>query len=157
MKVKMLVGGDELEYDVHEQLNFDPEYVFPEIGEQAGQLAWWYSLLAIKEQETQDFAAKMASRAAEIELAYRSDSDALAKVYGKVTEGVINSLVQLNQELVDLTAQHNNLKRECALLKAMTKGFDARTSLLTTSGSAQKAEIQARLRTLIKSTAKGGE
>ncbi len=155
MRVKMLVGGDKLEYDVHEQLTFDPEYVFEELGKQPGQLAWWFSLLAMKEQEVEDFSLKISGETARTELAYRADADALAKIYGKVTEGVISSLVDNTPDLIALHEKLNQLRKEASLLKAMAKGFDSRSALLATSASAQKAEIQARLRSLIKKTEGG--
>lgn len=156
MKVKMTVGGDDLEYDVHEQLNFDPEYVFDELGKQPGQLAWWYSLLAMKDQEIEDFVNHLASVTADTELALRADSETLIKAYGKVTEGVISSLLANNPNLQKIKADLANLRREGAMLKAMAKGFDSRSALLATSGSAQKAEIQARLRAMVNKTDKGG-
>lgn len=155
MKVQMKVGGDDLEYDVHEQLYFDPEYVFEELGKQPGQLAWWYSLLAIKDQEVSNFESKAEAEASRIELAYRQDSENLAKLYGKVTESVISALVKNNPTVLENEEKLSLLRREAALLKAMTRGFESRSGLLATSGSAQKAEIQARLRSLMKKTEGG--
>ncbi|MCG8430106.1 MAG: hypothetical protein MJA29_02890 [Candidatus Omnitrophica bacterium] len=146
MKVQMQVGGKELKYDVHEQLFFDPEHVFDEIGKQAGQLAWWYSLLALKDEEAENFKVEMDARIAEIELAARRDTDTLVSLYGKVTEAVIKAHVEQQVEVVGLKQKYSELKRESGLLKAMTKGMDSRSVLLATAGSAQKAELEARLR-----------
>jgi hypothetical protein len=157
MKVRMRVGGDPLEYDTHEQLTFDVENTFSELGEQAGQLAWWYSLLAIKEQEVDDFKVGMDKVTAERELELRKDTETLTAEYGKVTEGVIKACLEADPDLVFLRQEHNELKKQAALLKAMTRGFESRTSLLTTAGSAQKAEMQARLRKLISKTDKEEE
>lgn len=145
MKVKMLVAGNPLEYDIHEQLYFDPENVFDELDSQPGKVAWWYSLVALKEQEVEDFSMKVASETANAELAFRKDTEALAKVYGKVTEGVISSLVQTSPVVLDLKTKYNELRKELMLLKAMTKGFEARTSLMSTSASARKEEMKAHL------------
>lgn len=152
MKVSMTVGGEKLEYDVHEQLFFDPGSVFEELGSQPGQVAWWYSLLTIKEQEAEDFKTDMESTISGIELEYRSNSEDLAKTYGKVTESVISAALNLDARVLDLRKKYSTLRREVGLLKAMTRGQDTRSNLLSVSGSAQKVELQARLRSLIAST-----
>lgn len=154
MKVKMLVAGNPLEYDIHEQLYFDPENVFDELDTQPGKVAWWYSLVALKEQEVEDFSMRVAAETANAELAFRADADNLAKQYGKVTEGVISSLVQTAPVVTDLKTKYNELRRELMLLKAMTRGFEARTTLMTTSASARKEEMKAHLATNIKNIRK---
>lgn len=149
MKIKMKVNGDSLEYDVHEQLHFDPEYVFDELGEQAGQMAWWYSLLAYKEQEAADFKNELARVEAQAELDIRNDTERLNKMYGKVTEAIIKAEVALHKGVIHAQTRFNELQKQAALLKAMTRGYENRGVLLATSASAQKAEVQARLRRLI--------
>jgi hypothetical protein len=149
MKVKMLVAGDELEYDVHEKLYFDPEHVFDEIGKQSGKLAWWHSLVALKDQEVEDFKIKLDKILADRELAYRGDSADLVEKYGKVTEGVIRAAVDTDSIVIEAKKHLNNLKREVGMLKAMAKGMDTRSVLLATAGSAQKRELETRLRSAI--------
>jgi len=41
------------------------------------------------------------------------------------------------------------MKQDLNMLKATARGFDSRGPLLCTAGSAQKAEVQARLRQLV--------
>jgi len=152
MRITMSVAGNPLKYDTHEQLNFDVENTFKELGEQPGQLAWWYSLLALKEQELDDFRARMEGRIAERELELRRDTDALTAQYGKVTEGVIKAVITADPDLGTLREEYHEIKKQAALLKAMTRGFESRSVLLATAGSAQKSEIQARLRKLVTKT-----
>lgn len=156
MRVTMSVAGDSLTYDIQEQLTFDVENTFSELGEQPGKLAWWYSLLIFKEQEVDDFKVRMESRIAERELELRSDTEDLAKKYGKVTESVIKAALAADEELVEIREDFNELRKQAGLLKAMTRGSESRSVLLATAGSAQKAEIQARLRKLVGKTEKGG-
>ena len=149
MKVQMLVGGQNLKFDIHTELNFDPEHVFDVIGKQPGMLSWWYSLAAMKDQEVNDFTSEMEKRMAEIELEVRSDTALLEAQYGKVTEGVIKAAIQAKDEPSQLKAKLNEMRRDAAILKAMAKGFDSRSALLATAGSAQRAEVEARLRQLV--------
>jgi hypothetical protein len=149
MEVKMKVAGDKLEYDVHEQLYFDPEHVFEVIGKQAGMLAWWYSLLALKDQELEDYKVHMDRDIAVVELNYRRNSDDLVAIYGKVTESVIKAAVESDVVVVEAKEGLNLLKRESGMLKAMAKGMDTRSVLLATAGSAQRAELEARLRSMV--------
>jgi hypothetical protein len=151
----MVVAGDKLEYDVHEQLFFDIENTFDELGKQAGMLAWWYSLLALKDQEVEDYKVHMERDIATIELKFRANSEDLAETYGKVTESVIRAAVDTNAEVVTLKEGYNFLRRESGLLKAMAKGMDTRSVLLATAGSAQKAELEARLRSMVGKAKKG--
>ena len=148
MKVAMQVGGQDLKFNIHTELNFDPEHVFDVIGKQPGMLSWWYSLAAMKEQEVSDYAADMEKRMAEIELEVRSDPKALEATYGKVTEAVIKAVIQSRDEPGEMRSKLNEMKRDAAILKAMARGFDSRSALLATAGSAQKAEVEARLRQL---------
>jgi hypothetical protein len=156
MKVTMQVAGDALTYKVHEQLTFDPENTFVELGDQPGKLAWWYSLLTLKEQEADDFKARMEARAAERELELRGDTEDLAKQYGKVTEGVIKAALASDEDLVEMREKYNEIRRDVGLLKAMTRGSESRSVLLATAASAQKAELQAKLRKLVGKAEKGG-
>lgn len=156
MKVKMDIAGDEFKYDVHEQLFFDPEHVFDVIGKQAGQLAWWHSLVALKDQECEDYKVRLDRDLAEIELSYRKNSGDLVAEYGKVTESVIKAVVESNSDVIVLKEKLNLLKREVGMLKAMAKGMDTRSVLLATAGSAQRAELEARLRSMV-GKAKGGD
>ena len=156
MKVVMKVNGQKLEYDTHEQLTFDVEYVFDELGTQPGQLAWWHSLLSYKDEEANNFKANMESKIAQKELALRGDQTTLVALYGKVTEGVISAVLAGDPEILELKQQHNELLRDASLLKAMTRGFETRSVLLATASSAQKAEIQARLRSMMKKTDQEG-
>jgi len=148
MIVKMVVAGQKFEYDIHETLDFDPEHVFDVIGKQPGELAWWFSLLAMKEQEVEDNKTAMDSKVSGIELDLRANSKLLEDKYGKVTEAVIKAELTQNQEVLALQKKYSKLRREAGLLKAMTKGFDSRSVLLATAGSAQRAELEARLRSL---------
>lgn len=152
MKISMEVAGDSLEYDVHEQLHFDPEYVFDELGEQPGQMAWWYSLLAYKEQEASDFKTEVGRISAQAELDIRNDTERLTKAYGKITEAIIKAELALHPDVVAASQRLNELNKQVALLKAMTRGYENRGVLLATAASAQKAEVQARLRRQISKT-----
>ena len=153
----MLVAGDELEYDVHEKLYFDPEHVFDEIGKQSGKLAWWHSLVALKDQEIEDAKIMLDKLLADRELAYRSDTDDLVDKYGKVTEGVIRAAVDSDSLVISAKKQLSQLRKEGALLKAMAKGMDTRSVLLATAGSAQKREIETRLRSSIREASRSDE
>lgn len=149
MRVKMNVRGMPLDFKIHTELNFDPENVFAIIGEQPGKLAWWTSLAVMRDQELADFATQADKRKAEIELGVRGDSKSLEEQYGKVTEGVIKAVLASNDEIVKLNMDANKLRRDVGILKAMAKGFETRSVLLATAGSAQKAEVEARLRSLV--------
>lgn len=150
MKISMTVNDELLEYEVHEQLYFDVEDVFPELGEQPGQLAWWYSLLTYKQHELDNFKAEFERAKAQRELDIRRGMDALVAKYGKVTEAIIAAEVAIDDELEEMLLKLNELKKQVGLLKAMTGGMESRSVLLATAASAQKAEVQARLRQLTK-------
>lgn len=149
MKVSMKVGGEKFSYDIQKELNFDPEYVFDALGEQPGKVTWWWSLVAMKEREVEDFRVNMDAELATIELSYRSDSSVLEAQYGKVTESVIKAAMASNDDVMKLHKKHSALKQDLNMLKAGARGFDGRGALLCTAGSAQKAEVQARLRALV--------
>jgi hypothetical protein len=141
MDIKMTVGGQKLEYDPQETLFFDPEHVFDVIGKQSGNLAWWYSLLAMKEQELADAQVAFDKQAAERDEEIRNQGN-------KLTETAIKSLLAKEPALVKAQLHLNSLRRDAAFLKAMARGFDSRSALLATAGSAQRAEVEARLREL---------
>jgi hypothetical protein len=155
MKVKMSVAGDSLAYDVHQQLSFDVENTFAELGAQPGQLAWWYSLLTLKQEEIEYFKTRMDAAFAERELELRADTDDLTKRYGKITEAIFKAELAVDVDLQSLQNEYTKLKREEGLLKAMTRGMESRSVLLATASSAQKSEVQARLRALVRKTEKG--
>jgi len=157
MKVKMQVAGDDFEYDVHEKLYFDPEHVFAEIGKQSGKLAWWHSLVALKDQEIEDAKIMLDKLLADRELDYRKNSDDLVAEYGKVTEGVIRASVDSDSLVIDAKKRLSHLKKEGGLLKAMSKGMDTRSVLMATAGSAQKREIETRLRSSIDAASRSKE
>lgn len=148
MKVKMIVAGDALSFDIHKELNFDPENVFAVIGEQPSKLAWWHSLVALKERELADFMVDMDARVSAIELDTRGNSKDLEAQYGKVTEGVIKSVLATNDEVMELTKKSNEIKRDVNILKAMAKGFDSRSALMATAGSMSRVELEAGLRSM---------
>ena len=153
-KVKMRVGGNDLKYDIQEELYFDIDTVFTYFGKQAGLVAWWKSLVSTKDKELRDAKEMLAKLSAEIELGLRKDQDAIAAQYGKVTEGVIKALIASNETLVADEMKINILARDVGLLKAMADGFEGRSVLMATAGSAQKAEISAHLRELTGKTKK---
>ena len=157
MEVEMQVAGQDLQYDIHEQLFFDIETVFGELGTHPGQLSWWYSLLAFKDEELNNFKVSMEGRISQIELEFRGNQTGLVAAYGKVTESVITAAVNCHTEVLELRQKLNELTREAALLKAMTRGMESRTSLMATASSAQKAEVEARLRATIKQTQKASK
>lgn len=156
-KVKMKVGGNDLKYDIQEELYFDIDTVFTYFGKQAGLVAWWKSLVSTKDKELKDAKVMLAKLSAEIELNLRQNQDAIAAQYGKVTEGVIKALIASNETLVADEMKINILARDVGLLKAMADGFEGRSVLLATAGSAQKSEIAAHLRDLTGRTEKRSE
>lgn len=149
MKVAMKVGGMDVKYDIHDELYFDPEHVFDVIGKQPGLMTWWASLTVLKDQEYQDAVVKHDRKVAQLD----QDIRQLAVREGtKITEGTIKSKILSNLEVEKGLLQLNKLKRDVGFLKAMAKGFESRSVLLATAGSAQKAEIEARLRAMVKGT-----
>jgi hypothetical protein len=151
LKVEMKVAGMKVAYDVHDELNFDTDRAFDELGKQAGRQTWWWSLVAMKEQEVSDYKTSMESDIAQVELALRADPAKLESSYGKVTEGVIKSALAIHPAIISVQTKLHEMQRDLALLKAMGKGFDSRGVMLATAGSAAKAEAQARLRELVHS------
>jgi len=149
MKVSIKVDGNAIKYDIDEELNFDPEFVFDALGEQAGKQVWWWHLTSMKEREVEDFKIKMDAELAQLELEIRGDSATLEAQYGKVTESVIKAAMACHPKLVEANKKLNALKQDLNMLKATARGFDGRGALLCTAGSAQKAEVQARLRALV--------
>jgi len=149
MKVAMKVGGMDVKYDIHDELYFDPENVFDVIGKQPGQMTWWASLVVLKEQEYADAQVKHDRRVAQLDQEIRSSAN---RDTTKITEGAIKAQITCNDEVEKDLIHLNRLKRDVGFLKAMSKGFEARSVLLATAGSAQKAEIQARLRSMVKRT-----
>lgn len=168
MKVKINVAGEEVKYDVKEELFFDIEHVFSYFGHQAANVAWWWSLVAIRSQEIRDAKVELDSMkadldrlSAQIELDIRKDQDALAAQYGKVTEAVIKAVVTGNPLLAAKQEEINakqvaisKLTRDKDLLTAMADGFEGRSALLATAGSARRAEVQANIRELVTKTSK---
>ena len=146
MKVKMKVGNMNVSYDIHDELYFDPEHVFDVIGEQASKLAWWSSLVVMKEQELADNGVRHDRLVAEVDAGIRAS--ALDRGV-KVTETAVKGLVTQNDEVFDGAIKLNKLKRDVGFLKAMALGFKDRSALLATSGSAQRAELEARLRSMV--------
>jgi hypothetical protein len=151
LKVKMKVGAMDVKYDVHDELYFDPEHVFDVIGEQASKLAWWSSLVVMKEQELADEQVRHERRTAEVDTAIRAQA---VDTGTKVTETAIKSMIAQNDEIHNGSLKINKLKRDVGFLKAMAMAFKDRSALLATSGSAQRAELEARLRSMVKSTSK---
>lgn len=149
MKISMKVGGQKFDYDIEKELNFDPEFVFDVLGEQPGKQVWWWHLVSMKEREVEDFKINMDAELAQIELDFRADGSTLEAQYGKVTESVIRSAVAIHPDVITIHKKANAMKQDLNMLKAAARGFDARGPLLCTAGSAQKAEVQARLRQLV--------
>lgn len=154
MRVKMKVGALDVEYDIHDELYFDPEHVFDVIGEQSSKLAWWSSLVVMKEQEYEDAKVKNDRFVAEVDAAIRADG-LDAKV--KLTEAAIKGLVTQNEGVYKRALSLNKLKRDVGFLKAMAMAFKDRSALLATSGSAQRAELEARLRATVGQARKNSE
>ena len=151
MRIKMTVGGQKLEYDPHDELFFDPEHVFDVIGKQSGHLAWWYSLVAMKDHELGDAQVEYDRRTAEIDEEIRAKAVDSGE---KLTETAIKSRLAKEPDLVQGQLDLNRLRRDVSFLKAMARGFDSRSALLATAGSAQRAEVEARLRELTGKTRK---
>ena len=149
MKVKMKVGGREFEYDISKELDFDPEFVFDALGKQPGKQVWWWHMVALKEREVEDFKVNMDAELAQLELDFREDGSTLEAQYGKVTESVIRSALACHEDVIKLHKKNAAMKPDLNMLKAAARGFDSRGPLLCTAGSAQKAEVQARLRELV--------
>jgi len=153
LKVKMKVGAMAVNYDVHDELYFDPEHVFDVIGEQASKLAWWTSLVVMKEQELADANVNHDRAVAEVDLAIRANA---LDQGAKITETAIKAVLTQNEDLHAGALKINKIRRDVGFLKAMALGFKDRSALLATSGSAQRAELEARLRSMMKKTENQG-
>jgi len=154
MDVKLTVGGEEIEYNIQEELYFDIEYISKTLEKHAGELAWWSSLLSIKEKELADKKVEVEGEVGRKSIFFRTDPLFSAKYNKKVTEGVINAELAADEELMLLHKEMNELRLQVGYLKAMSNGMDRRTALLATSGSIKRSELEAGLRSVVKKTKK---
>jgi len=154
MNIKLVVGSEKLDYNVEEELFFDIDHISRTLQTHTGQLAWWASLLAIKEKEYSDKKVNLDGREGEISIFLRTDEDTAKRYNKKVTEGVINAELSSNEELMIQRKDLNETKLQIGYLKAMVKGMSDRSPLLATAGSIRRSELEAGMRSVIKKTTK---
>ena len=151
MFVELQVDGEDLSYNIEEQLNFDTDSIPKALEKQSGLVSWWGHLLSTKQMEYKNFKAKVEVELAKLEKSIRLDPG-LATTYGKVTESVISAEVKMHPDYIRFQEELNELERQVGYLRSMVNGFESRTTILATAGSLRRSEIEANIRSLVNRT-----
>lgn len=161
MRLSMKVNDTKIDCSIEEELYIDFDRLDKAVQEHSSMLAWWYAVLAEKEEEMNNISVLADSKIAQRELEVRnilvSKNDAEIQSLGvnsdvKVTEGVISAILAADDLIRKYKKRVNQVKKEFKQLKAMCSGFEARTGLLTSAYGRRRAELEAQLKALTSKT-----
>jgi hypothetical protein len=153
---KIPCAGEMLEIDIEDELGIDIDNLTPDLQTQGALQAWWDAKLADKAEEVGKVKVGVEAALGEREIFIRnvlmSDPTKLGVDLEtkKVTESVVRAVMDQDETVKEQRLRLLKVQHEMGVLRAVCKGYDTRTSLLTTLGGVRRAELEAAMKSVIK-------
>lgn len=153
---KIPCAGEMLEIDIEDELGIDVDNLSPDLQTQAALQSWWDAKYAEKSEEYGKLKVGVSANLGEREIFIRNVLATDPQKLGvelepkKVTEGVVKAVMDQDERVQEERIKLLKIEKEMNVLRAICRGYDTRSAILSTLGGMRRAEMESLMRSVIK-------